>query len=492
MMDCLKVINIITVFHIIQWNARSLLANGQEFKKIITDMDVVPDIICIQESWLRPHLEFVLPGYGSVRCDRIGSQGGGCVTFIKDTLAYRRINVQNEYECVVVDICSPRGNIKLVNFYNPCNKLSMQIFQDIIPSVNRREIWCGDFNAHNNLWGSNHTDKNGELVEELMDERSLVCINDGSGTRVDATRNLVSCLDLRLVSGNLSNSCEWKILNNINTGSDHYMILCTINFELHIQEGYRIERWCFSKAEWEKFRVCCKEYAKTIAMEGDVNTCTSAVSCSIINAASTCIPKSIMKGKRKMVPWWNNECKYAIKERNGAFRVLRKHLSQDNLIDYQRKKAKARKIIKSLKKNAWRQFCSAIGREIDLNDVWSMIKKMTGKRKSVKIPVLVDGEYLAVTNKEKADLLGKKFASIHSGSHLDEEHKQRKEDIIRKCSDVLRKKDSDGSALDMEFTMHELKMALEKSGYTAPGQDQLCYAMFRHLPDEFMEIIKAF
>lgn len=177
-----------------------------------------------------------------------------------------------------------------------------------------------------------------------------------------------------------------------------------------------------------------------------------------------------------MVPWWNNECKNAIKERNCAFRILRKHLSQDNLIDYQRKKAKARKIIKPSKKNAWRQFCSAIGREIDLNDVWSMIKK-------IKIPVLVDGEYLSITNKEKADLLGKKFASIHSGSHLVEEHKQQKEDIIRKCSDVLRKKDTDGSTLDMEFTMHELKMALEKSGYTAPGQDQLCYAMFRHLPD---------
>lgn len=60
---------------------------------------------------------------------RTGSQGRGCVTFIKDTLAYRRINVQNEYECVIIDICSPREN-KLVHFYNPCKKLSMQISQD--------------------------------------------------------------------------------------------------------------------------------------------------------------------------------------------------------------------------------------------------------------------------------------------------------------------------------------------------------------------------
>lgn len=72
-------------------------------------------------------------------------------------------------------------------------------------------------------------------------------------------------------------------------------------------------------------------------------------------------------------------------------------MSQDNLIDYQRKKAMARKIIKSSKKNAWRQFCPSIGREIDLNNVWSMIKKMTGKRKSVKIPVLIDEVYLTIT-----------------------------------------------------------------------------------------------
>ncbi len=58
---------------------------------------------------------------------------------------------------------------------------------------------------------------------------------------------------------------------------------------------------------------------------------------------------------------------------------------------------------------------------------------------------------MAITNKEKADLLGMKFASIHSGSHLDEMHKRRKEDIIRKCTDVLRKKDTDGSTLDMEY-----------------------------------------
>lgn len=179
-----------------------------------------------------------------------------------------------------------------------------------------------------------------------------------------------------------------------------------------------------------------------------------------------------------------------MKERNRAFGVLRTHLNQDNLIDYQRKKAMAWKIITSSMKNARRQFCSSIGRETALNDVWSLIKKMNRKRKSVKIPVLIDKEYLEIRNKEKDDLLGQKFANIHSGSLVDEIREQQKEDIKIIISDVLKKKDIDGSSLDVEFTTRELKMDLEESGYKAPGQDQLCCAIFRQLPDGVMEIIR--
>lgn len=45
-------------FEIIQWNARSFLANGQEFKKYIEDLQQKPKVICVQETWLKPHLDF--------------------------------------------------------------------------------------------------------------------------------------------------------------------------------------------------------------------------------------------------------------------------------------------------------------------------------------------------------------------------------------------------------------------------------------------------
>jgi len=54
---------ILMVLNIIQWNARSLISNGQEFKKYVEDLEVKPNVICIQESWLISKLDFGIKGH---------------------------------------------------------------------------------------------------------------------------------------------------------------------------------------------------------------------------------------------------------------------------------------------------------------------------------------------------------------------------------------------------------------------------------------------
>lgn len=39
----------------------------------------------------------------------------------------------------------------MIHFYNPCNRLTKEILEDIGKSNNNKVIWCGDFNAHNTL-----------------------------------------------------------------------------------------------------------------------------------------------------------------------------------------------------------------------------------------------------------------------------------------------------------------------------------------------------
>jgi len=289
------------VLHILQWNARSLISNGQELKKYIHELDVVPDVVCIQETWLQAHLDFVIPGFNSVRYDRTNNKiGGGCITFIKDGLAYREVPSPEDIECVIVEICSTKeeGNIKLINFYNPCKNLDINKLNEIARDCIQKEIWCGDdFNAHNSLWGSNYTDSNGNIVEELMEDRSLVCINNGQGTRIDVNRGKISCLDLTLVSDNLVNRCDWYVKSDSTIGSDHYPVLTIVYTNISIQEGSTINRWCFEKADWEMFRTCCKKSVNLVTLEGDIEECTKQLTDHILNAAIMSIPKRTTKGR---------------------------------------------------------------------------------------------------------------------------------------------------------------------------------------------------
>ena len=96
-----------------------------------------------------------------------------------------------------------------------------------------------------------------------------------------------------------------------------------------------------------------------------------------------------------------------------------------------------------------------------------MLKKMSGGKVFTKISVLEDGEILAITDKEIADLLGKAFASVHSGDHLDDKHKQRKNDILKENRDVYIKKDIEESAMDVEITMKEFVTVLDGAKNTA-------------------------
>lgn len=71
------------MFYILQWNAKSLTANAQEFKKSLDEFMEKPEIICIQETWLKPNLDFKINGYSCERKDRENRTGVGCSIFVK-------------------------------------------------------------------------------------------------------------------------------------------------------------------------------------------------------------------------------------------------------------------------------------------------------------------------------------------------------------------------------------------------------------------------
>ena len=74
-----------------------------------------------------------------------------------------------------------RGRFTIIDYYNPWKALNSEVLKSIVKR-SYKEIWCGDFNAHKSLWGSKRTDSNGEAVEDMINDRMLVCLNNGTIT----------------------------------------------------------------------------------------------------------------------------------------------------------------------------------------------------------------------------------------------------------------------------------------------------------------------
>lgn len=64
-------------------------------------------------------------------------------------------------------------------------------------------IQCIDI-AYSSMWDGSHTITNGKIIEELKDDRGLVCMNDGAGTRINIMTGNESALDITLVSNPLA------------------------------------------------------------------------------------------------------------------------------------------------------------------------------------------------------------------------------------------------------------------------------------------------
>lgn len=470
------------MFFILQWNARSLIANGQELKRFVAAFKDRPALICVQETWLKPTLSFVLPGYVCLRKDR-NVVGGGCAVFIREEIQHRRINVKTDLECVAVEVWSVSGRFTLINFYNPCSQLEVNKLDDVMDQVRNPVIWTGDFNAHNPLWGSKSKDKNGAVLEDFFDNHSLVMLNDGRATRFQVGSGKLSCLDLTFASAELARCGEWDLMDCYTMGSDHFPILSRFGRELKVEEGGGVERLDYCKADWDRFRQELFVGLGEVCSEGNVEEWSRSFCYTVSKAVQKSVPVKRSRKERRIVPWWNKTCNEAVRARNIAYRQLRKSPVEEHVIVYKRLRARARRVIKEAKKESWRKFCGTIGVETTVGQLWGMVHKMTGINRSRTMPVLVQGEVESVSCKEKANLLVKTYQRVHSSNNVSREGQLRRGQMLEQEGYKLRANTDNNDVFNVFFSMQELKRAIGRGRNTTPGRDGLGYEVFKQMDD---------
>jgi exonuclease III len=230
------------------------MAHAAELKNYLSTLETTPDIICIQETFLKPGKNFNLDGYHMVRRDREGeTRKGGLATFIKTGVNYKINDDEINIECILVQIRYKNTIYTIANIYNsPEIDMDIDAYRCLFQYKNC--IITGDFNAHNPLWKSKSLNRRGRVIEELIEEYNFVLINTGQPT-YQGIRGGMSVLDLTMVSSEIGLKCTWTVLEDA-WGSDHLPTITTINEPIG-SDITTPPRWLLEKADWLAYRAGC-------------------------------------------------------------------------------------------------------------------------------------------------------------------------------------------------------------------------------------------
>ena len=174
-------------FSVLTLNAQSIHAKIEELRQLIyrlSQMNILFDAICIQESWLNENDDtFLLPlnGYKLINKTKHASAHGGLITYVLDEYKHEILfstPKQENWECMLLKLSKPGMRDVLVgNVYRPPRMLNADLanfiekFGECIRSANPVSCPCiiaGDFNI--NLLESILRPHFTEYIELLLSE----------------------------------------------------------------------------------------------------------------------------------------------------------------------------------------------------------------------------------------------------------------------------------------------------------------------------------
>ena len=114
-----------------------------------------------------------------------------------------------------------------------------------------------------------------------------------------------------------------------------------------------------------------------------------------------------------------------------------------------------------------------------MNKIWNKIRKIHGRYRMVKAPVLTDRNTLVADPYLVGNMFGEALSAVSEGSK-DPSFLRRKR--IKEAF-LIRFPDDDDEEYNQPFTTAEFEHAIRNCKNTSPGADKIHYAMLNHLPD---------
>lgn len=484
---------------ILQWNINGYFKRLENIKLLVNH--TWPTCICFQETNFSSNYCAFMSGYEKFYRNRTqsGRASGGVVIYIKPHTIPEEIKLNTNLEAIAIKIKFP-FSITMCNIYIPnSHRLDKQEFNKLIEQLPKPYIILGDFNSHHFYWGSNKCDSRGKIIAEWLDENDNVALlNNGQPTHFDSNTGRTSNIDLSMASQNIMSYFEWNALDDL-YDSDHFPILIKSQISNdNVPENIKVpQKWKTDKANWIMFSEEINKYITELpALNIDtpkysVNEYLEKFTEVILKAAQKSIPKTFGILRKNNLPWWTDECKTATKETKKAFKLFKRYArnepNSNYKIDYKKKRAYCRRLVKENRKKYWENWVSSINNNTLVGDIWKKIQKLSHRNTKFNNIVLEKNNGSFTSNPvEISNLLAKTFATNSSSENYDPKFLDNK-NYQETYSNFNITENS--NPINDDITLHELIQVITQSKNSSPGPDNIPNIIIKHLPARALEYL---
>lgn len=452
---------------IFQWNANGLRSKSGDFRHFIAQYQF--PILALSEA--RVNDDFRLSNYVTYKSQRLNGLSRAMLCVRKDLPSSL---VASSDDCdapeyVTCKVLFGRVSVCLSSVYiEPGASVS---FSSVLKTLSEPYIVCGDFNAHNTIWGSDHTDARGRSIENIMDKFDITLLNDGSPTFLRG-HDYSSCLDLTMCSREFAPGITWRT-DTETRGSDHLPIL------VHHPKLLRSKnRRLISYTNWKAFR--------------HFNTANINQVATIDNFAE-CVSSNLKRVTRKLpVPQGhtgiNGEYERLRAIRRRSERRYRRTGSLEFYKEAQRIHGLMRRELQKLATKNWRGMCGTLTPFTPIPKVWIILR-------SLQLPVIQKTPFraLAVARGVLEMTVADEFCKLLSKPGEAANSSEHKLSCTYAETSFKRHSSEANVQLDSMYTMGEMKTALRTTRKrTAPGPDGVTYGALANLGPTATDVLLQF
>lgn len=301
-----------------QWNLRGYHAQLPYLQNAVDNLQ--PDIICLQETFLKPNKIVKLGKYKfpPIRKDRTG---GGVLLFIRHSIPSLPLTINSPLETTAAQLVLSNRSITICCLYLPPDFSSSTLtpnLDTLISQLPKPFIILADANAHHPSWGSPCSDSKGDCINNWLNNNDLTLLNTMEPTYLSSS-GVFTHIHLTIATPDVASLFSWHVHHD-SYDSDHFPII--LGSSLHLPSNSP-PHWQLKSANWDGFQISLILPSTFLSP----TPACGAVTTSIIAATDKHISLSKCTRNASTLSncWWNAECTKAKHEKNKTLTQYKNH-----------------------------------------------------------------------------------------------------------------------------------------------------------------------